>query len=127
MQAPSQPNKMFKFIIMDFITNLAPYKSIITKKVTNNLLVIINKYSKDVEYIPYLKTIDAFELAYLFIAYWFKNYGLPILIIMNKGFMFTSRFWTKVCFYLWITKGLSITFHPQTNGQTKQQNQALKA
>lgn len=69
MQAPNQLNKMFKFITINFITNLAPCKSIITKKVTNNLLMIINKYSKDVKYIPCLKIINAPKLTRLFIAY----------------------------------------------------------
>ena len=127
MQAPSQPSKMFESITMDFITDLAPCKSTVTGKVTDSLLVIVDRYSKDVEYIPYLKTINAPELACLFIAYWFKDHGLPTSIITDRGSVFTSRFWTKVCFYLRITKGLSTAFHPQTDEQTKRQNQALEA
>ena len=69
MQAPNQSNKIFKFIIMDFITDLAPCKNIIIGKVTNNLLIIVDKYFKDVEYISYLKIINALELACLFITY----------------------------------------------------------
>ena len=69
MQAPNQLSKMFKFIIINFITNLALCKSIITKKVTNNLLIIINKYSKDMKYIPCFKIINAPKLTRLFIAY----------------------------------------------------------
>ena len=118
---------MFESITMDFITDLAPCKSTVTGKVTDSLLVIVDRYSKDVEYIPYLKTINAPELACLFIAYWFKDHKLPISIIMDKGFVFTSRFWIKVCFYLRITRGLSTAFHPQTDGQTERQNQALEA
>ena len=69
MQAPSQPSKIFKSIIINFITNLASCKNTIIEKITDNLLVIINKYSKDVKYIPCLKIIDAPKLARLFIAY----------------------------------------------------------
>ena len=92
MQALSQLNKMFEFITIDFIINLAPYKSIVIGKVTNNLLIIVNKYSKDVEYIFCFKTIDALELARLFIIYWFKNHKPLASIITNKGFVFTSKF-----------------------------------
>jgi len=60
---------MFEFIIIDFITNLASCKSIIIGKVTNNLLVIVDRYSKNVEYIFCFKTIDALKLVRLFIAY----------------------------------------------------------
>ena len=109
------------------IINSALCKSIVTGKVIDNLLVIVDKYSKDVKYIFCLKIIDALELARLFIAYWFKDHGLPTSIITDRGSVFTSRFWTKVCFYLRITKGLSTAFHPQTDEQTKRQNQALEA
>lgn len=60
---------MFEFITMDFITDLASCKSIIIGKVTDNLLMIVDKYSKDVKYISCFKIIDALELAYFFIAY----------------------------------------------------------
>ena len=69
MQALSQPSKIFEFIIMDFIIDLAFCKSIIIGKVTDNLLVIIDRYFKDVEYIFCFKIIDALKLACLFIAY----------------------------------------------------------
>ena len=43
---------------MDFITDLALYKSSATGRVADYLLVIVDKYTKDVKYIPYLKTIN---------------------------------------------------------------------
>ncbi|PVH71897.1 hypothetical protein DL98DRAFT_434306, partial [Cadophora sp. DSE1049] len=67
IQALSQLSKPFKSITIDFIIDLIPYKSSTISKVFDNLLVIINRYTKETEYIPYLKMINVPLLAKLFI------------------------------------------------------------
>jgi hypothetical protein len=126
MQALPLPSRPFESITMDFITDLPPSIASTTGRIADSLLVIVDRYTKEVEYIPCLKTTDALELARLFIDRWFKDHGLPASIISDRGSVFTSRFWSELCFHLGITRGLSTAFHPQTDGQTERQNQTLE-
>src|SRR5271155_2554549 len=116
------PIKPFESITLDFITDLSPSKDIINRCIFNALLVIIDRYTKDLKYIPCLKTIDTIKLARLFIKFWFKDRGLLAFIITDRGSIFTSRFWSTLCFYLSIKRGLLTAFYPQTDRQTEHQN-----
>jgi len=53
-------------LIMDFIIGLPPTK-IRTKEVTNAILVIVNRYTKFLEYFIIIITITAAELVDLFL------------------------------------------------------------
>lgn len=119
-------SKPFESISMDFITDLPSSTDQTTKIVYDSLLVIINRYTKMARYIPCLKTTTAEELATLFIKYWVKDYGLPANIISDRGSVFTSKFWSVMCFYLNIRRNLSTAFHPQSDGQTERLNQVIE-
>jgi hypothetical protein len=54
------------------------------------------------------------------------KHGVPSNIVTDRGSQFTSRFWNRVCSYLSIDHRLSTSFHPQTDGQTKRQNQTME-
>ena len=41
--------------------------------------------------------------------------------------LFTSKFWSSLCYFLGIKKKLSTAFHPQTDGQTERQNSTMEA
>ena len=56
-----------------------------------------------------------------------RHYGLPNSIVTDRGSLFTSKFWSLLCYFFGIKRRLSTTFHPQTNGQTKRQNSTIKA
>ena len=75
---------------MDFITGLLPskYKNVIY----NSILVIIDRFTKMVRYIPTNVTIDAAELAEVFYAEIVYRYSIPNGIISNRGSVFTSAF-----------------------------------
>ena len=47
-------------------------------------------------------------------------------IITNQGFIFTSKFWSSLCYFLGIKRWLSTFLYLQTNGQTKKQNNIMK-
>jgi len=58
--------------------------------------------------------------------YVFSRFGIPKGIVTNLGAVFTLLFWSKLCYHMQIRRRLSTAFHPQTNGQTRRQNQALE-
>ena len=99
---------------MDFITGLLPskYKNIIY----DSILVIVDRFTKMVRYIPTNVIIDAAELAEVFYTEIVCRYSILNGIISNRGSVFISTFWLAVCFYSKIKRRLSTAFHPQTDG-----------
>ena len=79
-----------------------------------------------VHYKPVKVTIDASSLAEVIIDVVVKNYGLPDSIDTNRGSLFTSRFWSLLCYFLDIKQRLFTTFHPQTDSQTERQNSTIE-
>ncbi len=63
--------------------------------------------------------IDAPGLAKVIINMIVHYYRVPELIVMNWDFLFISKFWSLLCYFLEIKKKLSTVFHPKINGQTK--------
>jgi hypothetical protein len=126
MQALPIPTKPFESITMDFITDLPPSTDSTTGAVHDCIMVVVDRYTKVARYIPCRKTLDAPELARLFVSYWFKDQGLPQSIVSDRGSVFTSKFWSELCFRLQVKRRLSTAFHPQTDGQTERQNQSIE-
>ena len=80
-----------------------------------------------VYYEPVKVTIDAPGLAEVILDVVVHHHGLPDSIVTNRGSLFTSKFWSSLCYFLGVKRRLSTTFHPQTNGQTKRQNSTMEA
>ena len=45
----------------------------------------------------------------------------------DRGSLFTSKFWSSLCYFLGVKRRLSTAFHPQTDGQTERQNSTMEA
>ena len=78
-------------------------------------------------YKPVKVTIDASGLPEVIINVVVRHYGLPDSIVTNWGSLFTSKFWSLLCYFLGIKRRLSTAFHPQTDGQTERQNSTMEA
>lgn len=79
-----------------------------------------------VYYEPVLKTINEKQLAEILIETVIKYHGLPDSIVTNRGLLFTSKFWSFLCYYVNVKRRLSTDFQPQIDGQTKRQNSTMK-
>ena len=119
-----QPERAWQDISMDFITGLPP--AIRRGKAYDAILVVVDKYSKMVRYIPCTSEIDAPELGERLIKEIFSKFGRPRSIVSDRGFTFTSKYWGTLCYYLTVKRRLSTAFHPQTDGQTERMNQNLE-
>ena len=80
-----------------------------------------------VHYEPVKITINAPGLAEIIIDVVVRQHGLPDSIVTEKGSLFTSKFWSSLCYLLGIKKRLSTAFHPQTDRQTEWQNSTIEA
>ena len=72
-------------------------------------------------------TIDTPRLAKVIIDVVVWHHGLPNLIVTDRGSLFTSKFWSSLCYFLGVKLRLSTAFHPQTDGQTERQTSTIEA
>ncbi|MBW0510355.1 hypothetical protein O181_050070 [Austropuccinia psidii MF-1] len=105
---------------MDFITQL-PLSSNF-----DSILVVVDRFSKMAISITAYGKITALDLAQIFRSHVFSNNGLPVSIVSDRGSLFVSSFWTQLCQQLRMSRDLSTTFHPETDGQTERVNQILE-
>ncbi len=71
-------------------------------------------------------TIDTPGLAEVIIDMVVRHHGVPESIVTDQGLLFTSKFWSLLCYFFGIKKKLSTTFHPQIDGQTERQNSTIE-
>src|SRR5260221_7724626 len=114
------PSRNWESISMDFITDLP------TSHGYDTLLVVVDRLSKQAHFIPSIKSLDAPDLARLYVTSVFKLHGLPSSIISDRGTVFTSSFWKELTSQLGVQLKLSTAYHPQTDGQTERVNQCVE-
>ena len=110
---------------MDMIVGLPPSADG-HSKAYDAILVTIDRFTKMAKYFPIRETINAHELVNLFYRQIVCSFRTPSSIISNHGSIFTSQFWSSLCFYMKARRKLNTAFHPQTDGQAQRQNQTLK-
>jgi hypothetical protein len=118
------PTRPFSELSMDFITGLPPTLHGINP--VDSILVIVDRFSKWSLFFPVSSTVTAAELAVLFHQEVELRFGPPDGIISDRGQIFTSKFWGKLCYLSKIKLRLSTAFHPQTDGQRERMNQILE-
>ena len=111
---------------MDFVTGL-PILTDWKEDSYDSILVIIDRLTKMVYYEPIKVNINAPGLAEVIIDVVVKHHDLPDSIVTDRGLLFTSKFWSSLCYFLGIKQRLSTIFYPQTDGQTERQNSTIEA
>jgi hypothetical protein len=91
----------------------------------DTITVFVDRFGKRPISIPCYSTIDARELARLYIVYVYKYYGPATTIVSDRGPQFVSAFWDEFNRILGTKIKLSTAFHPQTDGQTENANQYI--
>ena len=126
LQSLPVPTHRWKDLSMDFVTGL-PVSTNWKGETYDSILVIVDRLTKMVHYEPVKVTIDAPGLAEVIIDVVVRHHGLPDSIVSDRGSVFTSKFWSSLCYFLGIKRRLSTAFHPQTDGQTERQNSTMEA
>jgi len=116
----SIPEKPWMYISVDFITKLPLAQGY------NSILVVVDRLTKMVHFIPTTEKTLAEELARLFRDNMWKLHGLPESIISDRGPQFVAGLMRKLDEMLGIKSKLLMAFYPQTNEQTERVNQELK-
>ncbi|MBW0477003.1 hypothetical protein O181_016718 [Austropuccinia psidii MF-1] len=105
---------------MDFIT-----KPLFSNNF-DSILVVLDRFSKIVLFITAYGEITALDLAQIFINHVFSKHGLPTSTVSDRGSSFVLSFWTQLCQQLKMSRYISISFHPETDGQTERVNKILE-
>ena len=111
---------LFSEIIIDFITNLLPCSR--KGQVSNSILVLVDRYTKMAIYILSQIDWEAETIADVVVKTLLWKHGSLETFILDKASLFTAHYWKTFYAHLTIYFWYSTAFHPQTNGQIKQQN-----
>ncbi len=114
---PTQPGAALSF---DFIEGLPVSKGY------TQILVVVDRFTKRVLFIPTVKELTAVGLGQLFLDHVFRHYGLPDSIISDRGHQMLNKFWADFCKRLGISHNKSTAYRPQTDGQTERVNQTVE-
>jgi hypothetical protein len=115
------PTVRFEQVSMDFITTLPE-----TKPNHDAVMVIVEKLTKLVMFIPTRTDMDTMKTAKLFFNHCYWWFGLSKKITSDRDGRFISEFW-KEPFRLTQTRlERSTSHHPQTDRQTEKENRTLE-
>jgi len=112
----SIPEKPWVHILADFITKLLLVQGY------NSILVVVNRLTKIVHFIPTMEKTLAEVLARLFRDNIWKLHGLPESIISDRGPQFVAGIMWELNKILGIESKLLTAFYPQIDRQTERVN-----
>jgi hypothetical protein len=110
---------------MNFIIDLSLSKH--KKIVYNSMLMMIDRYIKFDLYISSKKTWNAENLTNALIDEIFIKFEQFVFIVTDRDFFFIFKFWSSLCYHLWIRLQYNIVYHSQIDEQIEKQNQTFES
>ena len=98
-------------VTIDFIVKLPKSKDLINNINYNNILVIVERFTKYSKFIPVNESHSIEDLADIVIWEIINNHGLPDEFITDRNITFTLQFFTILIIKLKVNNKFSITFH----------------
>src|SRR6266436_3961624 len=114
---PSQP---WLSILMDFIKQLPASEDF------SAILVVVDCLMKQVIFIPSHDTMNALQVAQLFLTHVFSKHRVPSHITLDRGSEFISHFFCSLGKLLRMRLHFTSGYHPEGDGQTERANQVLE-
>ena len=105
---------------MDFIEQLPPSEGY------TDILVIVDRLTKQAIFVPTTRTIDATGLARLFIEHVVAKHSTPSHVTSDRGVEFVSKFFRSLADNLDMKLHFTLGYHPEADGQTERTNQTLE-
>jgi hypothetical protein len=116
------PQRCWETISVDFIGPLPKTKG----DHFNFVLMVVDKFSKLVHYVPCYQSITAEGSAKLVWSEVIRHHGVPSSIISDRDPRFTSDLWRELWRIMGTDLRMSTSYHPQSNGQTERANRVLE-
>jgi len=96
MKLPDTLARAWKSIALDFITELPLSTDPTTGIEYDAILVITDRFTKYIYFLPWKTTATAEDVAYELIRTIIANHGIPNEIILNRNKFFTLKVWTTL-------------------------------
>ena len=112
------PNRIWSEISIDFVVDFPENEK------CKNILIIIDKLSKR-KILEFCNSMDAEIVAEIFIRKFYRQHGLPTVIISDRNRQFVNILWKKICSIFCIQRKFSTVYHPQIDGTTEKMNQIM--
>lgn len=109
-------------VTLDLITGLPK-----TRDGYDSCVVLVDRLSKMVHYVPCKKSITSAEMARLFVREVIRLHGWPKVLISDRDPRSDSDFWRAILAGSGCQLRMSTPYHPQTDGQTDRANRTLLA
>src|SRR5260221_11297319 len=114
---PSQP---WSSISMGFIEQLPASEGFST------ILVVINQLTNQAIFIPSHDTVNALQVAWLFLTHVFSKHGVLAHVTSDRGSEFISHFFHLLGKLLRMRLHFTLSYHPEGDRQTECANQILQ-
>src|SRR5260221_651550 len=105
---------------MDFIKQLPASENFST------ILVVIDRLMKQAIFIPSHDTMNALQVAQLFLTHVFSKHGVLSHVTSDQGLEFVSHFFCSLGKLLRMRLHFTSGYHPEGDGQTEHTNQVLE-
>src|SRR6266481_3265652 len=113
------PSQLWSSISMDFIEQLPASEGFST------ILVVVDRLTKQAIFIPSHDTVNAPQVAWLFLTHVFSKHGVPAHITLDHGSEFVSHFFWSLGTTLDMKLHFTLGYHPEGDSQTERTNQTL--
>ena len=121
LQSLKVPTRSWQCITMDFITGLP-----MTARGFDAILVIVDRFSKMVHFVPTRTDQSAADIWQLFTDHVIRLHGAVEEVVGDRDSKWNSHFWRAMMENLGTKLKLSTAYHPQTDGQTERMNRVLE-
>ncbi|GJW03657.1 putative reverse transcriptase domain-containing protein [Tanacetum coccineum] len=118
---PEIPQWKWDNITMDFITKLPK-----TQSGNDTIWVIVDRLTKSAHFLLMRETDPMDKLARLYLNEVVTRHGIPVSIICDRDPRFASNFWRSFQKAMGTRLDMSMTYHPETNGQSERTIQTLE-
>jgi transposase InsO family protein len=126
MQSNKVPERPWQHLTMDFV-DMPETHGITDREKWNQILVIVDRFSKSTILIPARKNLTAREVYHILWEKVFAVFGLPETIVTDMDKIFRSKEWIQLMKDLGIEQLLSTAHHQQTDGQSERKIQELQS
>ena len=90
------------------------------------IYTVVDRLFKFTYFVLCKHTVNAADLALLFLANVVVHYGMPASIVSNHNLQFTLSFWGSLISALGYKHSLSVVFHPETDGLSEKMHRSIE-